>query len=738
MQHEQQQPRGQDNALPPVDVANEQQVASFLRSRIRVFPNFPRPGIDFSDVTTLLLDPAAFQLAIDALRHRYADRGVTHVVSCESRGFIFGAPLALALQVAFVPVRRARRLPGHTVGVDYTSGFYTGRMEIHDDAIQKGGRVVIIDDLVATGNTLKVTCELITQLGAEVVECGCVINSIRSHHFLHFAHIICSSSVSISLEDKKNSTSTASDGASETLQRQYSVKTTQSRRKWAKVRSVLIGVASLVCLAWTLWLVLLTARPDATINYLMGTKEYDNGSFWLIAEPGLALTIVGGSGFAAVAIGHLLNIAIQAIQTKAKLAQTALENSIVHHLLVKLVDLGFQTGLLVQLMERGLSEKLVWTLTALISLNFATCALTVWHSHVTSSGFHQMLVDVCFDVLTSVAFPMLVVSWSLAAFTFDHRAFAINLDVFPDGRLERQARLSADPTQVELITQSLRSLRILSVLDFFIRVGSNAILCFRCPCISLLDRALTPKTFAEWTTMKDVTDKVVQLASTGDLRSIQLVNRQLQEIPEVLLSCEYLKHISLYYTDTTAIPPWFKQFKNLEYFHVEGKSGAPSLTSFPEDAFQGMHQLSFIHVANHRIMLALVPSIPGLPDMARIKHLKSFIVAARSSMCCNGFRNIPCDLSDIYCAPPRLTPAVCLADNRTEPIVTEATLKFFARFASSVCAPVTDRAPQNDPVSDASMIKCEDKLFTLCQTFRGDPGMCYTAGIEPANLTYTV
>lgn len=170
MQHETQQ--REDDAPPPVDVANEQQVASFLRSRIRVFPNFPRPGVDFSDVTTLLLDPVAFQLAIDALRHRYTGRSVTHVVSCESRGFIFGAPLALALQVAFVPVRRARRLPGNTVGVDYTSGFYTGRMEIHEDAIQKGGRVVVIDDLVAT------VCVAIDS----VCVCGCTSVLMRGTH----------------------------------------------------------------------------------------------------------------------------------------------------------------------------------------------------------------------------------------------------------------------------------------------------------------------------------------------------------------------------------------------------------------------------------------------------------------------------------------------------------------------------------------------------------------------------
>ncbi|KAJ8524283.1 hypothetical protein ON010_g16836 [Phytophthora cinnamomi] len=135
---------------PPADLSNEEEVSAYIKQKIRVFSNFPKPGADFSDVTSLLLDPVAFQAAIEALRLRYAHQQITHVVSCESRGFIFGAPLALALQAAFVPVRRARRLPGDVVGVDYVSGFYTGRMEIHQDAITEGGRVVIIDDLVAS------------------------------------------------------------------------------------------------------------------------------------------------------------------------------------------------------------------------------------------------------------------------------------------------------------------------------------------------------------------------------------------------------------------------------------------------------------------------------------------------------------------------------------------------------------------------------------------------------------
>ncbi|KAF4321702.1 hypothetical protein BBO99_00001682 [Phytophthora kernoviae] len=177
--------REKDAKQSPVDPSSEKDVSTYIKQKIRVFNNFPKPGAVFSDVTSLLQDPEAFQLVIDALKIRYADQKITHVVSCESRGFIFGAPLALALQASFVPVRRARRLPGDVVGVDYMSGFYTGRLEIHQDAIPSGGRVVIIDDLVASGNTLKVTCELVQQLGGQVVECGCVIDSLRSTESLH-------------------------------------------------------------------------------------------------------------------------------------------------------------------------------------------------------------------------------------------------------------------------------------------------------------------------------------------------------------------------------------------------------------------------------------------------------------------------------------------------------------------------------------------------------------------------
>lgn len=122
------------------------------------------------------MDPAGFQATIDAFARRYENMEITHVVSCESRGFIFGAPLAMALKCAFVPVRRARRLPGATIGVDYKSGFTTSRLEVHADAIPEGSRVVIIDDMVSTGQTLQVIAQLMQQLQANVIECGCVVD----------------------------------------------------------------------------------------------------------------------------------------------------------------------------------------------------------------------------------------------------------------------------------------------------------------------------------------------------------------------------------------------------------------------------------------------------------------------------------------------------------------------------------------------------------------------------------
>ncbi len=140
-----------------------------LRERIREIPDFPKPGILFYDITTLLKDPAAFKEAIDLLTEPYRDIKVDVVVGMESRGFIFSAPMAYQLDAGFVPVRKLGKLPAETVSVEYELEYGTNTLEIHKDAIGPGQKVLVVDDLLATGGTVLGTIELVTQLKAEVV-----------------------------------------------------------------------------------------------------------------------------------------------------------------------------------------------------------------------------------------------------------------------------------------------------------------------------------------------------------------------------------------------------------------------------------------------------------------------------------------------------------------------------------------------------------------------------------------
>ena len=139
-----------------------------LGSTIRVIPDSPVPGILFRDITTLLQDGRAFRSAIDELYARVRDLGVDVVVGMESRGFIFAAPLAYQLGVGLVPVRKLGKLPGDTLSVEYELEYGTNTLEIHRDAIQSGQRVLVVDDLLATGGTVLATVDLVRQLGGQV------------------------------------------------------------------------------------------------------------------------------------------------------------------------------------------------------------------------------------------------------------------------------------------------------------------------------------------------------------------------------------------------------------------------------------------------------------------------------------------------------------------------------------------------------------------------------------------
>ena len=139
-----------------------------LRALIREVPDFPKPGIRFYDITTLLKDAAAFRGVIDQMAAQVGDTPVDVVVGMESRGFIFSAPLAYQLNAGFVPVRKLGKLPAETIEVEYELEYGTATLEIHSDAIAKGQRVLIVDDLLATGGTVMGTIELVRRLGGEI------------------------------------------------------------------------------------------------------------------------------------------------------------------------------------------------------------------------------------------------------------------------------------------------------------------------------------------------------------------------------------------------------------------------------------------------------------------------------------------------------------------------------------------------------------------------------------------
>jgi adenine phosphoribosyltransferase len=139
-----------------------------LKSKIRHIPDFPKAGILFYDVTTLLRDPDGFRIAIDGLALPYGDKGISLVVGIESRGFILGAAVADRLGAGFVPVRKVGKLPSQTVKVSYDLEYGSDSLEMHQDAIEPGQRVLIVDDLLATGGTARATVDLVKQLGGNV------------------------------------------------------------------------------------------------------------------------------------------------------------------------------------------------------------------------------------------------------------------------------------------------------------------------------------------------------------------------------------------------------------------------------------------------------------------------------------------------------------------------------------------------------------------------------------------
>lgn len=168
-----------------------------LITKIRDIPDFPKPGIIFKDITPLVKDPAALRLAVHQLIHPFLGRDITAIAGMEARGFIFGAVVAWDLGLPFIPLRKPGKLPYDVQSVSYDLEYGSAELEAHIDAFDRGDKVLLIDDLLATGGTAKASCELVEKLGAEVVACAFVVEldflqgreklqGYEVHSLLHF------------------------------------------------------------------------------------------------------------------------------------------------------------------------------------------------------------------------------------------------------------------------------------------------------------------------------------------------------------------------------------------------------------------------------------------------------------------------------------------------------------------------------------------------------------------------
>ena len=152
-----------------------------IKAAIRDIRDFPKPGILFRDITPVLRDPRLFAAVIDALAERYRPMGISKILAMESRGFVFAAPLAFAIGAGFVPLRKRGKLPYRTISESFSLEYGKDALEMHEDALNAGERVIVIDDLLATGGTAAAAVRLARRLGAEVLEAGFVIELAGLH-----------------------------------------------------------------------------------------------------------------------------------------------------------------------------------------------------------------------------------------------------------------------------------------------------------------------------------------------------------------------------------------------------------------------------------------------------------------------------------------------------------------------------------------------------------------------------
>jgi adenine phosphoribosyltransferase len=162
-------------APPSVDNNGFKESCEYIKSKVRSIPDWPINGVIFRDITTLLQDPKAYKAICSIFYNRYVDRKVDKIVGIDARGFLFGSILAYELNIGFVPIRKKGKLPYKTISESYSLEYGEETIEIHEDAISSGERIVIIDDLMATGGTIAASASLVKKLGGDILECAFVI-----------------------------------------------------------------------------------------------------------------------------------------------------------------------------------------------------------------------------------------------------------------------------------------------------------------------------------------------------------------------------------------------------------------------------------------------------------------------------------------------------------------------------------------------------------------------------------
>ena len=163
------------NTPSAIDNLDYNETCDYIKSKVRSIPDWPIKGVIFRDITTLLEDPRAFKAICSIFYNRYVNEKVDKIVGIDARGFLFGSVLAYELGIGFVPIRKKGKLPSKTISESYTLEYGEETIEIHEDAVSRGDRVVIIDDLMATGGTIAASAALVEKLGGDLLECAFVI-----------------------------------------------------------------------------------------------------------------------------------------------------------------------------------------------------------------------------------------------------------------------------------------------------------------------------------------------------------------------------------------------------------------------------------------------------------------------------------------------------------------------------------------------------------------------------------